>query len=108
MKLLYATFKNSRECEKICTRLLEKRLIACVNSFRLDSSFLWKGKIKKAKEVGAFIKTSENNLKKVVETIKKMHSYEIPELIDIPCNSLNLEFTNWLEKELECKAPQCD
>lgn len=49
--LLYVTHKNKEEAEKVSKYLLEKRLIACVNYFPIESSYWWKGKVENSEEI---------------------------------------------------------
>ena len=79
------TTSSKSEAEKIAHTLLEERLIACANVFGpVSSSFWWQGKIDNAEEYLIFMKTEENLFEKLVERVKQLHSYEVPEIIALP------------------------
>lgn len=46
---IYITYPNIEEAKKICTHLLEQKLIACANYFPIESAYWWKGKIENEK-----------------------------------------------------------
>ncbi|HLC49953.1 MAG TPA: divalent-cation tolerance protein CutA [Candidatus Nanoarchaeia archaeon] len=99
MVLLYVTCKNIREAEKISIHLLNKKLIACANIFPVKSMYLWKGKIAKSKECVMIAKTSNKNLKKAENEIKRMHSYDVPCILNINSGA-NKECLDWIKKEI--------
>ena len=72
------TCKNRKEAENISKILLKEKLAACVNYYPSESLFFWKGKIEKGKEFQIIVKTNERQKTKVIETIKKLNSYELP------------------------------
>ena len=99
MGILYVTCKNSKEAEKISHHLLKKRIIACANIFPIKSMYLWKGKIAKSKESVLIAKASNKNLKKAENEIKRMHSYDVPCILNINSGA-NKECLDWIKKEI--------
>ncbi|HLD81535.1 MAG TPA: divalent-cation tolerance protein CutA [archaeon] len=75
---VYITAGSEREAERITKRLLEKRLVACVNFLPAKSSYWWKGKLVNAKEVVLVAKTRKGNWEKIRSEVKKAHSYSVP------------------------------
>ena len=98
--LIYATFENLEQANKISRHLLEKKLIACVNFIPIKNAYLWKGKIENANEILAILKTRQENWGKVKSEIKKLHSYDIPCIIKIPVES-NKKYEDWIIQETE-------
>lgn len=95
------TCSSKREANKVKKVLLEKRKAACVNIISsIDSSFWWKGKINSSLEVLLLAKTKKKMLKKIVTLVKKIHSYEVPEIIALPIIGGNRDYLNWIEKEV--------
>ena len=76
--IIYSTFKNRLEAEKIITHLLNKKLVACANLFPIKSIYFWKSRMVNNNEVAALLKTTEKNWTKIKNEIKKLHSYEVP------------------------------
>ena len=99
--LCFVTCANAREAREIAKTLLKKRLVACANIIpKIESHYLWKGKLEKGKEALLILKTRKELREKVEEEIRKLHSYELP-VMDFFETSLNKEADKWLEGETE-------
>jgi periplasmic divalent cation tolerance protein len=96
--IVYITYPNIEEANKIVSHLINKKLIACANIFPVKSSFIWKGKVDNSDEVVSVAKTRRENWEKVKAEVKKMHSYEIPCILKIEAEANN-EFEEWVNKE---------
>ena len=67
----------------ITNALLNKRYAACVNIIpRMRSKYVLDGRIVESREVMLLIKTSQDLEAKVYQTIKEMHNYDIPEILN--------------------------
>lgn len=97
------TTSNSRQvAEKIADTLVAQKLAACVQiTSPVRSLYRWKGKVEKAKEYICFIKTRRKFFKKVETVIKKLHNYEVPEIIASEIIDANPDYIRWLDKELK-------
>lgn len=94
---VYVTTESKEEARKIGARLVEERLVACVNIVDgIESMFWWKDKIEIANEALFVAKTTEENMDVVIETIKKMHSYEVPCIVSLPITNGNPDFLKWI------------
>ena len=96
--MIYVTYGSVDEADKITSHLLEKKLVSCANLFPITSSYWWKGKIEDSDEVVSILKTRSENLEKVKEAIKKMHSYDVPCIVKMNVGA-NEEFEEWVERE---------
>jgi len=93
------TAKNVREANKIATKLVEGKLIACANIVKdINSIFCWKGKVDKAKEVLLILKSKKSCFAKIVKTVKKYHSYDVPEIIALPIVDGCKDYLNWVKE----------
>ena len=105
MVIIYSTFPDKISAEKLSRTLLQKKLVACVQFFQIDSSYLWKGDILESKEFACFLKT-QNKLKGIViDFISQNHPYEIPEITIFPTTSTNKKYLKWLARETKTKTP---
>lgn len=96
--VIFMTVPSKKEAKSIISALMSKRLVACANLIdRIDSKFVWKGKIDTAKECLVIFKTGKKLFKKAAAEIKKLHSYEVPEIIALPIIDGNKEYLGWLE-----------
>lgn len=96
--VIYTTCSSKKEAEKISQVLLEKKLAACCNIFKINSLFFWKGKLEKVGEWAIFIKTKKKLFKEIKKTIKKIHSYSLPCIISFPIENGEKDFLNWIVK----------
>lgn len=100
MFIVYSTFPDKKEVQKIARSLLEKKLAACVVFWPVNSLYWWKGKITKAGEYVIFAKTTKRNEKKARELIQKTHGYKIPCIAAIDADKINKEYEGWMRSLL--------
>ena len=94
--IIVSTFPNKTITKKIANQLVKKKLAACVNISKIDSVYSWKGKIQNDSEYLAFFKTTKKNEKILKNELKKLHPYDIPEIVEIKVNSMNKSYLDWL------------
>jgi periplasmic divalent cation tolerance protein len=100
--VVLVTVATESEAEKITSVLLEEHQAACVNRIKgVFSKFWWQGKIDSADEVLLIIKTSSDVMHNIIETVKKNHSYSVPEIIAIPIISGNEDYLSWIRNEVQ-------
>ncbi|MDI6847609.1 MAG: divalent-cation tolerance protein CutA [Candidatus Bathyarchaeia archaeon] len=96
------TTANREEAEKIAHRLLDEKLIACANIIGpVSSLFWWAGKFEKAEEYILLMKSRIDLFEKLSETIRVLHSYEVPEIIALPIIEGSSEYIEWIDKCLK-------
>jgi len=96
--VVYITAGNSEEAGRIARRLLEERLAACVNTISgVDSKFWWKDRLEEARETALIVKTKAVLLPDIIEAVKKLHSYELPEIIALPIIGGSREYLEWID-----------
>jgi len=96
------TCVSMKEAKSISERLLKKRLIACANILSgVESKFWWKGKINKAGEILVMMKTKKENFRKIENEIKRLHSYEVPEIIAVPVTTGSRDYLNWIRESVK-------
>ena len=101
MIFAYITCKNKQEAKKIGFDLVKKRLAACCNIFPIESIYWWQDRIIKDKEAVLIVKTLKKNFKKIEREVKKLHSYSVPCILEIPITQGSKDFLGWLEKEVK-------
>ena len=99
--IILTTASSNKEAEIIGSKLVENKLAACVNIIpNVKSIYRWKGKINKDSEYLLIIKTVKRVEKEVFENIRKLHSYDTPEMISIPVTGGEKNYLNWLFKSV--------
>jgi periplasmic divalent cation tolerance protein len=100
--VVLVTAGNEEEGRKIAKGLLKEKWAACINIIpRVNSHFLWKGKIERSAETLLVIKTKNSCLNKVIRLVKKVHSYEVPEIIALSIVGGNRDYLGWIEESLK-------
>ncbi len=99
--VVFITTKDTEEAQKIAVALLKRRLAACVNIVpEVNSHFWWQDKLDSAKESLLVIKTKDTLLPDIVKSVKKIHSYTVPEIIALPIVGGNQDYLDWIDSEV--------
>ncbi len=97
--VVLVTAGSQKEAEKIARSLVKKGLAACVNIVpAVKSIFRWKGKIETGDELLLLAKTGESRVPELMDEVKALHSYDVPEIIAIPIVKGNKEYLKWVEE----------
>jgi len=95
--VVLVTAKDKAEAEHIAQGLLEEKLIACANILEgVTSLFWWEGKIDRAQEVLLILKTKKGLFSKLKQSVKKRHSYDVPEIIALSIAEGNEDYLKWV------------
>lgn len=98
MKLIISTC-TKEESENLVTTLLKERLVACVNIINdICSKYWWDGNIETSKESLLIMKTNDKLVEKLIEKIKELHSYDVPEVIVTDIVQGNPDYFNWINE----------
>jgi periplasmic divalent cation tolerance protein len=101
-RLVLSTCGDMQTAQNIARVLVESKLAACVNILPgLTSVYAWKGQIESDNEILLLIKTRTVCLAEVQKTIQKLHSYELPEIIDVPITGGLTEYLNWITQSVK-------
>lgn len=96
MKLIMSTCQE-KDAEGLSGRLLEERLVACVNIIRgISSRYWWKGKLESDTESLLLMKTKPSLVDDVIKRIKGLHAYEVPEIIVLDIEGGNPDYLKWI------------
>jgi periplasmic divalent cation tolerance protein len=94
------TAKGSEEAQKIAKALVKRRQAACVNIIpAVSSHFWWKDKLEATEESLLIVKTKESLLPEVIKSVKKIHSYRLPEIIALPIVGGSRDYLEWIDSE---------
>lgn len=97
--VVLVTTATREEGESIARRLVEDRLVACVNVVpQVRSVFRWEGAVSREDEALLVIKSRRDRFPAVVAAVKKLHSYSVPEIIALPIVEGSAEYLRWLDE----------
>ncbi|MEI6294085.1 MAG: divalent-cation tolerance protein CutA [Methanomicrobiales archaeon] len=84
----------------IAKSLVGARIAACVNMMAISSYYHWKGEFCDDNEILLIIKTMDSKKNVVMDAIRRLHSYELPEMIVIPVTGGFPPYLAWLKEEI--------
>ncbi len=104
---VYTTVTSEASAEMIAKSLLEARLAACVQiAGPIRSFYRWKGDIQSDEEWKLTIKTSQGAVDACWSEIRRVHPYEIPELMARPVPKVFSDYQNWLNEQISIPSPE--
>ena len=101
--LLVLTNVPDRECAMTLARaLIELRVAACVNVLPgCTSVYRWKGAIEEAQELPLLIKSTAARYAALEAAIRRLHPYELPEIIAVPVVRGLPDYLQWVAAETQ-------
>lgn len=100
-RIILTTAANREEADKIANSLVKAELAACVNIVGpITSVYRWKGKVETSSEFMLLIKTTEDAFHQVKEAVLAIHSYELPEFIELGIARGEGKYLSWIEKSV--------
>lgn len=91
------TTAKASDAKSIADHLVKNKLAACVQIIGpIESIYRWKGKIERSKEWLCLIKAKAGSFEKIERAIKKLHPYEVPEIVAAPIVHGSAEYLKWL------------
>ncbi len=98
--VVYTTIDNVQDARKIAHTLVEEQLVVCVNIIpKIESIYRWKGKVETDNEVVLIAKTTDKNVKKTIQKVKELHTYELPDIIVLPIIGGLKDYLNYIQDE---------
>ena len=95
--IILVTAKDKQQAEKISLSLINERLIACANIINPVTSFFhWTGKVDNAEECLIVMKSRLDLFAQVEAYVKRLHTYEVPEVLALPIVDASKAYSDWL------------
>lgn len=92
--------------EHMARTLVEQRLAACVQvSGPVTSVYRWQGQVECAEEWTCAIKTTIDRYRDVEAQIRTLHTYEEPEILQIPISGGSNTYLAWLRQQVDTASP---
>jgi periplasmic divalent cation tolerance protein len=101
-RVVLLTCGSLPEGRRIARSVITKRLAACVNIALspVESIYVWKGKVEKAREYVLILKTAAARLAELEREVKRLHSYDVPELIALKVTDGSASYLGWLSSSV--------
>lgn len=98
IQLIITNLPNREIALALANRLVESRLAACVNVMApCTSVYTWQEKLETTEEIPLLIKALKQNYGAIEKEIRKLHPYELPEIIAVSIDNGLPEYLNWID-----------
>jgi periplasmic divalent cation tolerance protein len=96
------TASTRDEAGKIGKALVDEHLAACVNIVpEVRSLFFWEGRTQDETETLLIVKSRLVLMDRLLERVKLLHSYTVPEVIALPIVAGSRDYLDWLKASTE-------
>ncbi len=85
---------------EIASALVSERLAACVHVLPIESHYRWKGEVCCEPEFLLQVKTTSDRLAAIETLIKRLHTYELPEIAVVPILGGSAEYLAWIAESV--------
>ena len=89
----------------LADRLLDERLVACVNLLGpMPSRYRWEGKIEEAQEMLLLMKSTSALAPRLRARVAELHSYDVPEVLEFAAAAGLEPYLAWVRES--CRSPE--
>ena len=96
--LVLTTMPAAGDAATVLARtLVEERLVACANLLPpMLSIYRWEGDVRQDEERQVVMKTTSARVPALLERIRQLHPYEVPEFIVLPVSDGSEAYLAWI------------
>ena len=96
--IILTTCPNNKEADRLASELINKKLAACVQLSPITSYYSWENNQHREAEIKLVIKTRSRLYESVEQCIKQHHSYDVPQIVQIPVFEGSDEYLDWIDE----------
>lgn len=98
--LIITNVPDQATARRIAGELVGMRAAACVNILpAIQSVYRWEGKVEDAAEIALMVKSTMDRYDEIETAIRRLHPYEVPEIIALPITHGLPAYLQWLVAE---------
>jgi periplasmic divalent cation tolerance protein len=99
--IVLTTFPADGDAEMVARKLVEERLVACVNILPvMNSVYRWEGKIDQSRERQVVMKTAQDQVDELKRRLEELHPFEVPELLVVPVSDGGDRYLAWIRESV--------
>lgn len=104
--LVLTTADTSELAQRLARALVEGGDAACVSILPgVRSIYRWEGRVCDESELLLLIKTSADRFEGLRSTIRRLHTYQVPEILGVPIERGDSDYLAWLRRQLAESGP---
>jgi periplasmic divalent cation tolerance protein len=99
--MILVTTGGRNDAERLGEGLVVERLAGCCTVIPMVHSFYyWEGQLQREHESLLIVKTVQSRAKAVEEYVRKNHTYELPEIIQVAIEDGAPRYLQWLAEQV--------
>ena len=103
--VVHITAPSPEEAKRIATALVEEHLAACCSIIPgMRSVYRWQEEIHDDTEQLLLCKTRTDHFARLAERVREMHSYDVPEIIQLPITRGSQPYLNWIDETVSGRS----
>lgn len=96
-RLLMCSCPDQQTALGLAEHLVAEQLAACVSLLPgVTSVYRWEGEMQHQSEVLLLIKTTLERVEQLTERLRRLHPYEVPEIIAVPITEGLHDYLSWI------------
>jgi periplasmic divalent cation tolerance protein len=101
---ILTTVPSKVVAQTIADALLREKLAACVQTMGpIESRYWWQGNLETAEEWQCVAKSRLDLFARLEAAIRRLHPYEVPEILATSIDIGSADYLNWLEQQLSAE-----
>jgi periplasmic divalent cation tolerance protein len=102
--VVLTTLESEAQAEALAQQIVQARLGACVQVQGIKSFYMWQGEAHQEREYLLTIKTRSALYPQLQAFIRTHHSYETPEIVQLPITTGAQDYLAWIEANTLTRA----
>ena len=95
--VVLVTAPDADTAARIARTLVEEKLAACGNVLPgVRSIYRWQGNVEEAQETLLVLKTARARFNEIVDRVRALHPYEVPEVVAVPIEAGFDGYLDWV------------
>ncbi|WP_246064203.1 divalent-cation tolerance protein CutA [Nonomuraea longispora] len=97
---VHVTVPDRDLAERIAAVVVAERPVAAAQLVApITSVYWWRGEINRADEWLLFMKTTGERFDELAAAIRRMHPYEVPQIVAVPLVAGTADYLEWIRRE---------
>lgn len=96
--IVLTTFENPAQAKIVIDRLLQDKLVACIQEMDIRSHYVWKENICNDNEVLVLMKTTDKLYDELKELMLEIHPYDTPEILRLNIEDGFKGYLSWIDE----------
>lgn len=96
-RVVLSTVDSPAKAAEMAEALVNERLVACVNILpEATSVYKWQGRLERSSESLMILKTHSDRLPALMERLRELHPYDVPEIVVCAVEQGSPEYLKWV------------